>query len=308
VKKYRDLAGDAGSGVARQLLDQTARLQARMAAVRHKVAILSGKGGVGKSALTSNLAAVLAGEGARVGVLDADLNGPSLAKMLGVRGAALRMGPAGVEPPEGPLGIKVFSIDLLLPRDEAPVRWDAPTERESYVWRGTVEAAALREFLSDTAWGPLDFLLLDLPPGTDRVSTLASLLPEVGAAVVVTIPTEVSHLTVKRSISMAKELWGPSALGVVENMAAYVCARCGGEGPLFRGPDSAAMARELGVAFLGRIPFEPRLAEAADRGVPYVMAEPETPAAAALRAVTTALRALVERRAALPAADGSVVG
>jgi ATP-binding protein involved in chromosome partitioning len=308
VKKYRDLAGDAGSGVARQLLDQTARLQARMAAVRHKVAILSGKGGVGKSALTSNLAAVLAGEGARVGVLDADLNGPSLAKMLGVRGAPLRMGPAGVEPPEGPLGIKVFSIDLLLPRDEAPVRWDAPTERESYVWRGTVEAAALREFLSDTAWGPLDFLLLDLPPGTDRVSTLASLLPEVGAAVVVTIPTEVSHLTVKRSISMAKELWGPSALGVVENMAAYVCARCGGEGPLFRGPDSAAMARELGVAFLGRIPFEPRLAEAADRGVPYVMAEPETPAAAALRAVTAALRALVERRAALPAADGSVVG
>lgn len=308
MKKYRDLAGDAGSGVARQLLDQTARLQARMAAVRHKVAILSGKGGVGKSALTSNLAAALAGEGARVGVLDADLNGPSLAKMLGVRGALLRMGAAGVEPPEGPLGIKVFSIDLLLPRDEAPVRWDAPTERESYVWRGTVEAAALREFLSDTAWGPLDFLLLDLPPGTDRVSTLASLLPEVGAAVVVTIPTEVSHLTVKRSISMAKELWGPSALGLVENMAAYVCARCGEEGPLFRGPDSAAMARELGIAFLGRVPFEPRLAEAADRGVPYVMGEPETPAAAALRAVTAALRALVERRAARPAAGGSVVG
>ena len=279
-----------------------------MAAVRHKVAILSGKGGVGKSALTSNLAAALAGEGARVGVLDADLNGPSLAKMLGVRGALLRMGAAGVEPPEGPLGIKVFSIDLLLPRDEAPVRWDAPTERESHVWRGTVEAAALREFLSDTAWGPLDFLLLDLPPGTDRVSTLASLLPEVGAAVVVTIPTEVSHLTVKRSISMAKELWGPSALGLVENMAAYVCARCGEEGPLFRGPDSAAMARELGIAFLGRVPFEPRLAEAADRGVPYVMGEPETPAAAALRAVTAALRALVERRAARPAAGGSVVG
>ena len=306
MKKYRDLVGDAGSGVAEQLLDQTARLQARMAMVRRKVAILSGKGGVGKSALTTNLAATLAKEGERVAVLDADLNGPSLAKMLGVRGGALRTGPAGIEPPEGPLGIRVVSMDLLLPRDEAPVRWDAPTERESYVWRGSVEAAALREFLSDTAWGQLDFLLIDLPPGTDRISSLATLLPEVDAGIVVTIPTEVSLLTVKRSISMAQELWGASPLGLVENMAAYLCAHCGGEGPLFRGIDSAAMAREMGVAFLGRVPFDPLLVEAADHGVPYVLCQPEAPATVALRAVTAALRILAEGRTPPPATGGSM--
>lgn len=296
MKSYRDLMGDAGSGVESQLQDQTVRLRSRMATIRRKVAILSGKGGVGKSTLTSNLAVALAEDGARVAVLDADLNGPALAKMLGVRGAPLRIGPEGAEPPEGPLGIKVLSMDHLLPRDEVPLQWKAPTQQGDFVWRASAEAAALREFLSDTLWGPLDFLLIDLPPGTDKVSILASLLPEIAAAVVVTIPTEVSHLTVMKSITMATELWGTSAVGLVENMAAYRCAQCGHEEPLFQGSDSAAMARELRVSLLGRVPFDPRLAAAADRGVPYLQQEPITPCATALRAVATALRYFVERK------------
>ena len=296
MKKYTELAGDAGSGLVSQLRDQTVRLHSRMATIRHKVAILSGKGGVGKSTLTSNLAAALAENGERVAVLDADLNGPALAKMLGVRGASLRIGGEGVEPPEGPLGIKVLSMDHLLPRDEAPLQWKAPTQEGSFVWRASAEAAALREFLSDTLWGPLDFLLIDLAPGTDKMSSLSSLLPEMAAVIVVTIPTEVAHLSVRKSISMAAELWGASAVGVVENMAAYRCAHCGHEEQLFQGPDSAAMARELGVSFLGRIPFDPRLAMAADRGVPYVRQDPGTPCATALRAVAAALRSFVEMR------------
>lgn len=296
MKKYRDLMGDAGSGVESQLQDQTIRLHSRMATIRHKVAILSGKGGVGKSTLTSNLAAALAEDGARVAALDADLNGPTLARLLGVRGAPLRIGEEGAEPPEGPLGIKVLSMDHLLPRDEAPLQWKAPTQEGSFVWRASAEAAALREFLSDTLWGPLDFLLIDLAPGTDKISSLASLLPEMAAAIVVTIPTEVSQRTVRKSVTMATELWGTSAVGVVENMAAYRCAHCGHEERLFQGPDSAAMARELGVSFLGRIPFDPRLAAAADRGVPYVRQEPGTPCATALRAVAAALRSFVEMR------------
>ncbi|MBI4537355.1 MAG: P-loop NTPase [candidate division NC10 bacterium] len=297
MKKYRDLMGDAGSGVASQLQDQTLRLHGRMAAIRHKVAILSGKGGVGKSTLTSNLAAALAEGGARAAVLDADLHGPALAKMLGVRGAALRFGPDGVEPPEAPPGIKVLSMDQLLRRDEAPLRWKAPTSEGDFVWRASAEAAALREFLSDTHWGALDFLLIDLAPGTDKISTLASLLPKIGAAIVVTLPTEVSQLTVRKSITLATELWGASVVGVVENMAGYRCGRCGHEERLFQGPDSAAMAREMGVSFLGRIPFDPGLAEAADRGAPYVRQARETPCAAALRAVAAALRSFVERPA-----------
>jgi ATP-binding protein involved in chromosome partitioning len=293
MKGYRDLAGDAGSGVESQLHEQSVRLQSRMATIGHTVAILSGKGGVGKSTLTSNLAVALAEEGARVAVLDADLNGPSLAKMLGVRGASLHIGPRGVEPPEGPRGIKVLSMDHLLPRDDAPLQWKAPTQEGDFVWRASAEAAALREFLSDTAWGPLDFLLIDLAPGTDKISSLASLLPQIGAAVVVTLPTEVSHLTVRKSITLATGLWGASAVGVVENMAAYRCSHCGHEERLFQGADSAAVAQELGVTFLGRVPFDPRLAGASDRGVPYIQEEPGTPCATALRAVAAALRSCV---------------
>jgi ATP-binding protein involved in chromosome partitioning len=294
MKGYRDLVGDTGSGVEGQLREQNVRLQNRMATIRHTVAILSGKGGVGKSTLTSNLAAALAEDGARVAVLDADLNGPSLAKMMGVRGASLHIGPRGVEPPVGPRGIKVLSMDHLLPRDEAPVQWKASTQEGDFVWRASAEAAALREFLSDTAWGPLEFLLIDLAPGTDKISSLASLLPQIGAAVVVTLPTEVSHLTVRKSITVATGLWGASAVGVVENMAAYRCAHCGHEDRLFQGPDSAGMAQEMGVTFLGRVPFDPRLAAEADRGVPYIQQEPGTPCATALRAVGAALRSCVE--------------
>jgi len=296
MKKYRDLRGDAGSGVESQLRDQTVRLRHRMAAIRHTVAILSGKGGVGKSTLTANLAATLAEDGARVAVLDADLNGPALARMMGVREAPLRMGEEGAEPPEGPLGIKVLSMDHLLPRDEVPLRWKAPPGAGDVVWRASAEAAALREFLSDTAWGRLDFLLIDLAPGTDRISILASLLPGLAAAIAVTIPTEVSQRTVRKSIAMASECWGAGAVAVVENMAAYRCARCGHEEPLFPGPDAAVMAQELGVGFLGRVPFDPRLAAAADRGVPYIRQAPGAPCASALMAVAAAARSFVESR------------
>ncbi len=294
MKKYSDLRGDAGSGVESQLQDQAFRVHNRMGPIQNKVAILSGKGGVGKSTLTSNLAAALAEQGVRVAVLDADLNGPALAQMLGVRGAPLQIGDEGIEPPEGLLGIKVLSMDHLLPRDEVPLQWKAPTQEGNFVWRASAEAAALREFLSDTVWGPLDFLLIDLAPGTDKMPSLASLLPEMAAVIVVTIPTEVSQLSVRKSITLATELWGASAVGVVENMAAYCCVRCGHEEPLFQGPDSAAMAREMGVRFLGRIPFDPRLASAADRGVPYVTQETEAPCATALRSVAAALRSFAE--------------
>ena len=296
MKKYTEIAGDAGSGLVSQLRDQTFRLRRRMATIRHTVAILSGKGGVGKSTLTCNLAAALAEAGACVAVLDADLNGPALAKMLGVRGAPIRIGEEGVEPPEGPLGIKVLSMDHLLPREDTPLQWKAPTQEGNFIWRTSAEAAALREFLSDTVWGPLDYLLIDLPAGTDKLSVLASLLPQMAAAIAVTIPTEVSQRTVKKSITLAAGLWGASAVGVIENMAAYRCACCGHEERLFEGPDSAAMARELGVSFLGRVPFDPRLAAASDRGVPYVHCDPGTSCATALRAVAHALRSFVKGR------------
>lgn len=284
MKKYRDIVGDGGSDIVAQVEAQQRRLAARLRGVRRVVAIVSGKGGVGKSSLTANLAAALAGQGLAVGVLDADLDGSSVARMLGVRGRRLALTEAGVEPPESAQGIRVMSMDFLLPSDEAPVTWAATTQADAHVWRGTMEANALREFLADTVWGSLDFLLVDLPPGTDRLSTLVGLVPSLSGTVLVTIPADVAHLVVKKSITVAKGAGAP-VLGLIENMAGYVCVRCGAVGRLFQGPGGEALAAEAGIPLLGRVPFDPRLALAADRGVPFVAEQAGTPAAKALVAI-----------------------
>ncbi len=295
MTRYRDLAGDGGSRIAEQLAAQQARLRERLAAVRRTVAVVSGKGGVGKSSLTANLAAALAGEGYAIGVLDADLNGPSLAKMLGVRGQSLGVTEAGVEPVRGVHGLRVLSMDLLLASDETPVVWAAPSQADAHTWRGAMEANALREFLADTAWGALDALLLDLPPGADRLPMVADLLPGLSGALVVTIPSEVSHLVVTRSISLARQARVP-LLGLVENMAGYVCGACGTVGALFSGPGGERTAAGLGVPFLGAVPFDPRLAAAADRGRPFVLDHPGTPTGRALAAVAARLADALLRR------------
>lgn len=300
MKRYGDLTGDGGSNVLAQLAEQQARLRRRMAAIRRTAAVVSGKGGVGKSSITANLAAALAAEGYAVGVLDADLNGPSLAKMLGVRGQALRVTETGVEPARSVDGIRVLSMDLLLPSDDTPVVWDAPTRSEAHTWRGTMEANALREFLTDTAWGALDLLLLDLPPGADRLPTVAELLPGLSGAVVVTIPSEVSHLVVKKSAVLARET-GVPLLGLVENMAGYVCLECGALGALYAGPGGERTAAELGIPFLGRVPFDPRVATGADRGRPFVADHGATPTGRALREIAGQLAAALFRGAGRPA-------
>ena len=278
TKRYRDIAGDGGSDIVGQVQAQQARLRRRLADVRAIVAVLSGKGGVGKSSVTANLATCFALDGWRVGVLDADLNGPTMAKMLGVRGGKLVVREGAVEPPRNALGIKVMSMDLLLPTDAAPLTWDAPTQDEAHTWRGTMEANALREFLADTDWGELDLLLLDLPPGTDRLATVISLVPALAGTVVVTIPSDVSQLVVRKSLTLASQGRAP-LLGLVENMAG-----------LFPGPDVAALAQEAGTPFLGRIPFDAELARAADAGDPFVAIAPEREAAAAVRGIAAAIR------------------
>jgi ATP-binding protein involved in chromosome partitioning len=284
VKRYRDIAGDGGSDIAAQVGAHQARLAARLSTIGAVVAVVSGKGGVGKSTVTANVAACFARDGWRVGVLDADLNGPSMATMLGVRGRRLAVGGSGVLAPEGALGIRVMSMDLLLPSDEAPLVWNAPTQAEAHTWRGAMEANALREFLADTDWGALDALVVDLPPGSDRLATLTSLVPSLAGAIVVTIPSDVSHLVVRRSITAAIQARTP-ILGLVENMAG-----------MFPGPGGAALAEGAGIPFLGRVPFDPELARAADRGEPLVAVEPQRPVSRALGEVAAAVRSRLERR------------
>jgi ATP-binding protein involved in chromosome partitioning len=280
MKTYTDLPSDAGSNIVGQVTAQANRLQQRLTSVKHTVAVMSGKGGVGKSSLTANLATALTLKGNTVGVVDADINGPTLAKMMGVRSATLEYTPTGVKPAMTALGTKLISMDLLLAEDDAPVLWNAHSQKDAFTWRTTMEVGALREFIADTEWGNLDYLLLDLPPGTDRLPNVAELIPNLGGIVVVTIPSEVSQLIVKKSVTMARDILKVPIIGVVENMAFYVCQHCGEEEPLFSADETPDKAFQQTV--LGCIPFDPRLAHANDNGTPYIDKYPDTPASKAL--------------------------
>ncbi|MCZ6688786.1 MAG: Mrp/NBP35 family ATP-binding protein [Planctomycetota bacterium] len=292
AKRYADMAGDGGSNILGQVRSQGERLRARLSGVRNVVAITSGKGGVGKSVITASLAALLSQAGEKVGVLDADINGPSIGKMLGVRDQEVAMGADGLAPAIGPNGIRVMSMDLLLPGDDVPVTWDGP-DQEAYVWRGTMEVGALREFLTDTVWGELSVLLLDLPPGAERLPNVTSLIPDLSGVVVVTIPSEVSLLVVRKAITVARET-GVPIIGVVENMAGYACTHCGKEGALFRSVGSAPP--DLGIPHLGTVPFDPRLTEAADRGTPFVLDNPDEPVSKILGEIAQQVRQFLKSK------------
>jgi ATP-binding protein involved in chromosome partitioning len=272
-----------------QVLAQRERVAARLAQIKHVVAIMSGKGGVGKSALTANLAAALARQGRTVGVLDADIHGASAAAMLGARGQQVVIGSDGVRPAVGVAGVQVMSMDLFLNSDDTPVAWRhaGGLAADSFVWRGTLEANALREFLADTAWGTLDYLLIDMPPGADRFETLMRLLPTLSGALVVTIPSQVSHLVVRRAIAAARQAGG-DLLGLVENMAGLASAE------VEAGEQGLAFAAEVGLAYLGRVPFDPRLAHTTDAGRPFILEYSETPTGQAILALVGALEKALE--------------
>jgi len=255
----------------KEIQGQEKRIKTRMGKIRHKLAILSGKGGVGKSTVTANLAVALAQKGYKVGVLDADIHGPSIPKLLGVRKgklAASRTDNQGIVPVEGPLGIKIVSMDFLLPSDETPV-----------IWRGPMKTGAIRQFLMDVVWGDLDFLLIDLPPGTgDEPLSIMQLMPDIDGILIITAPSEVSQIVVKRAIGFTRELHAP-LIGIIENMSGFVCPKCGAGFDVFGAGGGQKISEELSVPFLGKIPIEQKICEDSDRGTPFIIEHPDTPAA-----------------------------
>jgi ATP-binding protein involved in chromosome partitioning len=252
-RSYFDVSGGDVSQLAAQVAQQHERVRARLRDVRSVVAIVSGKGGVGKSYVTSAIAIALSRCAAAVGVLDADLQSPTVARMLGARGPLTVDGDA-VIPATGHKGVRVISMDLLL-EDGAPLRWTSATGEE-HTWRGIAETGALREFLSDVAWGKLDALLVDMPPDAARLADLAALVPELTGAIAVTIPSDESKLSVARAMRAATDA-GVPVLGVVENMSGYACQGCDVIRPLFGGDAGAVLAREFGVPLLAKLPFTP---------------------------------------------------
>lgn len=244
IRTYHELTEADRSGLPGQIAAQRRRVAARLAEVRRVVAVMSGKGGVGKSFVTARLARALARAGRAVGVLDADLNGPTIARLLAATGVRLTAHGDSVEPAVGADGVRCISMDHLL-EDGRPLDFRGP-QAESFVWRGALEAAALREFLADVAWGALELLLVDLPPGIQRFTDLAELVPEPLAVLTVTIPTPESREAVRRALRVAVE-HGARPVGIVENMV----------GPEFPGDAADVLSREFGIPVLARVPFHP---------------------------------------------------
>lgn len=302
IRTYHDVADPGAEDILAQVVEQNERLAARLAGVGRLVIVASGKGGVGKSAITANLAAALAARGRCVGAADADLNGPSLARMLGAGGQSLRVTAEGVEPAEGAAGVRVVSMDLLLSGDDAPLRWRAP-DAPDFLWQSLLEGGVLRELLADVSWGELDYLLIDAPPGTDKITRLLQLLPAADTLLLVTTPSEIARFVVAKSERLAREA-GAREIGLVVNMSAHVCETCGARTPLFDDVDAGRLPESGRTDTWADIPFDRRLASTTDRGEPAVLVRPDSPAAMAILALADRL----EKAASLAAATSGSYG
>ncbi len=269
----------------KQVREQQQILRYRMSKIKHKIAVISGKGGVGKSTITVNLAAAFTLHRNRVGILDADIHGPSVPRLLGLTGQRLKAGPPGAFPVTGPLGIKVVSIDFFLPEERLPT-----------IWRGPLKMTAIRQFLSDIVWGELDILFIDLPPGTgDEPLSIAQLLPEMDGVIIVTMPSELSRAVVKKTITFAQRL-GMPIIGVVENMSGFVCPTCGDKIDIFQSGGGKKMAEEAGVPFLGSIPIDQKVSMDSDKGSPFVIEHADSPAAKAFIEIVKNIEAYLRER------------
>jgi ATP-binding protein involved in chromosome partitioning len=265
-----DVLTDEEKGRLQEALGRPGGLpEGALAAVKNIVCVASGKGGVGKSTMTANLAAALQSEGHAAGALDADVYGYSIPRMLGVDQKPDVNAERKILPPEGPAGIKVMSIGFFLERNAA------------VVWRGPMLHKAIQQFLEDVAWDELDYLLLDLPPGTGDVSmTLAQLLPQ-AKVLLVTTPQPAAQSVAKRAADMAAKV-DLELLGVIENMSGFT-APDGQRFTIFGEGGGQLLADELDVPLLGKVPLSEELREGADTGVPLVLSDPDAPASVAIR-------------------------
>jgi ATP-binding protein involved in chromosome partitioning len=250
------------------------RLKSKLSHIKHRIMVMSGKGGVGKSTVATNLAVTLSLEGFDIGLLDADIHGPNIPKMLGIESKQVLGSGMGMIPVEALPNLKVISMAFFIGDRDNPV-----------VWRGPLKHSAISQFLGEAEWGNLDFLVVDLPPGTgDEPLSVAHLIKNVDGAVIVTTPQDVALLDSRKAVTFSRMLSIP-VIGIVENMSGLICPHCHKEISLFKKGGGEKAAQDMKVPFLGRIPIDPEVVTDCDRGMPFVMAHPDSEAAKAFKEI-----------------------
>ena len=249
-----------------QEIQQEKRLNDNMNRIKHKLIVISGKGGVGKTTVAVNLAYGLAMNKHKVGILDVDIHGPNIAKMLGVEGSKLAGSQSGwIEPIEVLPNLKAVSIAFMIDSPDKPV-----------IWRGPLKMITIKQFLSDVNWGKLDYLIIDSPPGTgDEPLSVCQLIPDISGAVIVTTPQDVAILDSRKSVLFAQTL-KMKVIGIIENMSGFICPHCRERTDLFKSGGGEKSAKELKVPFLGRIPIEPEIVASGDSGNPFINSTKDT--------------------------------
>ncbi|MGY5857910.1 MAG: Mrp/NBP35 family ATP-binding protein [Candidatus Thorarchaeota archaeon] len=236
-----------------------------MKGIKHKIVVLSGKGGVGKTTVATNLAMSFAKRGKSAGILDVDIYGPNVPKLLGLEGIHPEVKDETLEPVQGPLDTKVMSMGFLLRKND-----------DAVAWRGPLVGKAISQFLSDVKWGNLDVIVVDLPPGTgDEILSILQLIPDIDGVVIVSTPQEVAVLDARRAIQLVEKM-GVPVLGIVENMSEFICPKCGEAYKIFGEGAAKKASEEYGIEHLGTLPLDPRVITLSDKGTPFVIEEPDS--------------------------------
>ena len=243
----------------RQQYDES-KITNNLQKIKHKILVLSGKGGVGKSTISVNLALTLSEKGYDVGLLDSDLHGPSIPKMLGIEDDKPELTTKGFNPVSLSSHLKVMSIGFLLQDRDSPV-----------IWRGPLKMGAIKQFIGDCNWGKLDYLVIDLPPGTgDEPLSVAQLIPYSDGAVIVTTPQDVALVSVRKSINFVKKMNMP-IVGIIENMSGFNCPHCNKSIDIFKSGGGLKASKDFRVPFLGKVPLDAQIVETGDSGEPFVV-------------------------------------
>ena len=281
-----DLKETVAQGKQEQLDNQMKDIENNMAKIKHKIVIISGKGGVGKTTVAVNLAMSLASVGFRVGILDVDITGPNVVKMLGINPELKpRVDPEARKfyPVNGPLNMKVMSMAFLTTNSDEPV-----------IWRGPMKMGAVRQFLGDAIWGDLDFLVFDLPPGTsDETLDILQLIPDENI-IVVTTPQEVALMDARKTIKMSMVM-ERKVLGIIENMSGFKCPHCGEYIDLYPPGGAEKASTDFQVELLGKIPFETEIGQQGDQGLPFILKNPNSNSAKAFKEVVLKIQKVVEK-------------